>query len=1046
MTELNSFDPILIRASAGSGKTFQLTSRFLRLLLAGESPDRILATTFTRKAAGEIAGRVFTRLAQAAVDDGAAARLGGELGFPRLTARETGAALRRLALQEHRLNICTLDSFFHGIAAAFGLEIGLQPGWTVADTFTLERLFGAAVKNVCADTPEDELTRQLQLLRGGRTARRVMSDLKTLLSSLLDVYRATQRAHWVWLDDEIPSAPGETGEIIEAVRGIPIPVTGKGTPRKSWSKALEKLAAALEGGEWREVLELGIVQSVLKGINKFDTVEISPDIVAIIEEVTARAVHHLVTVLADQNRASYTLLEALDHELDELKRASKVLYFSDVKHKLRNAAAVGSLDEVYYRLDSRIAHLLLDEFQDTSRAEWEILAPMADEIMSKASGEHSFLCVGDTKQAIYGWRGGVAEIFNRLRTRWGIIDEVPLAKTRRCSPAVVDTVNAVFGPIALNSALSDYSDAAAAWGSRFDHHATVETERCGYAVIEAVPGDDAEAIRLSIEGRVVSTVRELVAQSCDITIGVLTRRNAAVGAIMYALQRAGIPASDESKSTPLDSPAVQIIVALLRLADHPGDTIARFHVATSPLGAALGYTNFSDSAGAEELGQMLRERVQADGFGPTIAAYSEHLVPFSGDRDRRRIAQCIEQAHLYKPDEPTRLAEFTRRLALAGIEGGHGERVRVMTIHQSKGLEFDAVVLIDIDSPLVRRGDSLQFPVITYAADPTEPPLRVSRRPTAALARFVPELREMIAQSEAEQVKDGLSVLYVAMTRARYALYTFVGTRGERGTLGAVLRAAFGGVDGVGTLYATGTAEWALRFRAEKKKVLPRRARLTEPIVLPPAPTRRRRGLLRETPSGREGGSEVAARDILRLRGSETAEYGRIIHRLFQEVEWYDTCPDDTALTAVIARELVGSDTPAGLIADFRDRIRAPRVRESLERTRYAAWRVDALEVLREQSFAVREGDAVITGTFDRVVIGSRGGIPVAAHVIDYKTDRVTTAEEVALRAHYYAPQITAYIGAAARFARLPVDAVGASILFVTPGIVHTYTPGSEAR
>jgi ATP-dependent exoDNAse (exonuclease V) beta subunit len=148
----------------------------------------------------------------------------------------------------------------------------------------------------------------------------------------------------------------------------------------------------------------------------------------------------------------------------------------------------------------------------------------------------------------------------------------------------------------------------------------------------------------------------------------------------------------------------------------------------------------------------------------------------------------------------------------------------------------------------------------------------------------------------------------------------------------------------------------------------------------------------------------------------------------------------------VIARELVGSDTPAGLIADFRDRIRAPRVRESLERTRYAAWRVDALEVLREQSFAVREGDAVITGTFDRVVIGSRGGIPVAAHVIDYKTDRVTTAEEVALRAHYYAPQITAYIGAAARFARLPVDAVGASILFVTPGIVHTYTPGSEAR
>jgi len=124
----------------------------------------------------------------------------------------------------------------------------------------------------------------------------------------------------------------------------------------------------------------------------------------------------------------------------------------------------------------------------------------------------------------------------------------------------------------------------------------------------------------------------------------------------------------------------------------------------------------------------------------------------------------------------------------------------------------------------------------------------------------------------------------------------------------------------------------------------------------------------------------------------------------------------------------------------------APHIRANLERARYAAWDVDSLEVLREQSFAVREGDSVLTGTFDRVVFGSRSGTAVAAHVIDYKTDRVGTAEEAALRAHYYAPQITAYIGAAARFARLPVDAVGASILFVTPGIVHTYAPGNDLR
>lgn len=1043
MTELNSLAPIVIRASAGSGKTFQLTNRFLRLLLLGESPDRILATTFTRKAAGEIAERIFTRLSNATLDPRKARQLGHELGLPKLTEHDAGAALRKLVLHEHRLNISTLDSFFHGIAAAFGLEIGLQPGWSVADTFGIERLLEDGVKRFCSDAESDRLSLLLQLMRGGKSGRRVTDDLKALIGALLDLYRTTDRSAWEWLDGRIPQPAQPLAELIEMIVLCPPPLTKEGTPRKSWAAALTKLAAGARERDWTALFENGLVKKILEGATSFDRVTIAPTLSAAVAGLVEHAAAELLPILAEQNRATYTLIGELDTIIEELKRGARVLDFSDVKYRLSRSATLGALDEVYYRLDTRIAHILFDEFQDTSRAEWSIVEPMAAEILSKASGDHSFLCVGDTKQAIYGWRGGVAEIFNQLKRRWNFIAEVPLVETRRCAVAVVEAVNVVFSAITSNPALSRYADAAAAWGARFARHQTTQSDRAGYAALEAIDGDSAEETRSHIELRAIDIVRDLLQKPGEFSIGILTRGNAAVGRLMFALQEAGIRASDESKSSLLDSPAVEALRALLTVADHPANTMARFHLATSPLGGALHYTDWQSDVATEALGRRVRETVAARGFGATIRAFADLLMPACSARDRLRLSQCVEQSHLFRATEPTRLSEFNRWLEHVELEGGKSERVRVMTVHQSKGLEFDVVLLIDLDGAMIKRGSFDAVPILTASDDPTEPPTRVSRRPRAEIIALNNELRGMVEFGEAEAVKDNLSVLYVAMTRARYALYMLVGTNDRETSLGKVLKNVLGGGDAPGLRYSTGSAEWFERYEPEKGEVAEPRKPRSGSVTLAPSPTRRRRGLLRETPSGREGGNEVAVKEILRITGGGAADYGRLIHRLFQQIEWVDGLPSEAELLTLLERDFVGVEKPGDTVREFLGLLGAKAVTAELSRTRYAIWGADSLEVLREQSFAVREGDAVMTGTFDRLVIGRRNGVVVAAHIIDYKTDRVRDEVGMTTRVRYYTPQIEAYIDAAVQFTRLPREAIEATLLFVTPGMTHYFSPST---
>ncbi len=147
----------------------------------------------------------------------------------------------------------------------------------------------------------------------------------------------------------------------------------------------------------------------------------------------------LVGQIARQTIATRDLMVRFDKEYNRLKSEHGWLRFSDVTRTLAHADEAARSQTMNFRLDSSIQHLLLDEFQDTSPDQWRILRRLTQAIMSQKS-ESSFFCVGDGKQAIYGWRGGVSEILDVVAR------EVP--------QIVADQLNTAEGRLKLLSILS----------------------------------------------------------------------------------------------------------------------------------------------------------------------------------------------------------------------------------------------------------------------------------------------------------------------------------------------------------------------------------------------------------------------------------------------------------------------------------------------------------------------------------------------------------------------------------------------------------------
>jgi len=1038
----------MILASAGSGKTYALTNRFVQLLAGGAAPERIVALTFTRKAAGEFFDEILHKLAQAAIEPGAAQKLAMEIEAPELGPGDFLRMLRLMVEAMPRLSLGTLDAFFARIVRSFPLELGLGGEFTLLEEpaarqerrRVLQRLFTAggepdaaqkefieAFKRATFGTEEKQLARRLDAFLDEHTevyldapraecwgkAGRIWPAGTEWLEARMERTAAARAMHttlpWERLND------GQRKRIDDFMADLP--AWQPGAPLPKAVEYLVKNALAV----WRE-LRAGRAEITLER----KKVSLAPDACTALAAMVRTIVGAELARRLEMTRGLFAVLHGYETIYHDAVRRNGRLTFADVQRLLLPAAGAPVLSGagagegrllIDWRLDAQFDHWLLDEFQDTSFAQWSVLRNLLDEAVQDAEQRRSLFYVGDVKQAIFAWREGDPRLFREIFNHYnqaapGAIAEKYLTDSHRSGPAVIAMVNRVFGDAAALLALVP-ADAAGRWTQEWRAHTTAKPELGGYAELRHA---EDEAGRFAETRRIL---QEVEPGRRGLSVAVIVQKNDTGARLADYLRREGnLPAVAESdRHIARDNPLTCAVLALLRAAAHPGDRFACEHLAMTPLGAVLGAAGLdgSDALTGRVLGDL-----QAEGFAATIEHWLRTLEPHlaSGDQfSRMRGRQLVEVARKFDEGGQRDVAEFlswaegctVRETDTAGV-------VRVLTVHKAKGLGFDLVILPELEGQtLAQRREGL---AVQKAADRSvewvlELPGKIFQEHDAVLSAHV-------AAKEADAAYEALCKFYVAMTRAKQAMYVItkpVGASGSR-NFPKLLEQT------LGETWVAGDPAWFTALGPEKKSEpsLAALARLDESAV------GRMQRLVSRRPSDAKPGARLG--ELFEPDRSGAADFGARVHTLFETVEWWEAA-QAAAWTA--ARKKEGADEAAlretlnclqsaGLAAVFARPARNP-------------------EVWRERAFEVVLDGVWLTGVLDRVVVEREAvGRPVKAWVIDYKTDRTKTGLDAAVAIEKHSGQLNLYRRVVAVLTGLPVKVIR-STLVLTDSCVAVEVP-----
>ncbi len=493
----------------------------------------------------------------------------------------------------------------------------------------------------------------------------------------------------------------------------------------------------------------------------------------------------VLSLLVAQNEATGTVLAAYDHHVTQLKQAARALGFEDVA--IRLASQFASLDHrtLSNRMDGAIDHVLLDEFQDTSPVQWQVLRPLVTRVAAYEPDpdlspdewkiERSFFCVGDTKQAIYGWRGGVAEIFDAVADQIPGVVEVEQNTSFRSSPVVIDVVNEAFRnlqrhPMVAAADSGDPTDKAMYEASAVEHfcrrfplHDAAQKTLPGHVRLETsrrIEDGDNDAKRMACFEDAARIAMDLNRAAPSKSIGILTRTNRGVAQLIFLLERLGVEVSQEGGNPLTDSAAVEVVLSALMMAEHPGDGRWEFHVSATSLADMPGF-------GPDWVRSMAEDR----GLAETVEFLAGVLAPKCDPRETLRLGQLTQLALSYQLNAAPRLRDFVRFVREKRVERPQAAPVRVMTVHQSKGLEFDAVILPELDGALTRQSGQC----VADAREIGEPPQAMTRYLSSKSWHFLASnWQRAFGLQSAGAMTESLCLLYVAITRARQSLHMVI--------------------------------------------------------------------------------------------------------------------------------------------------------------------------------------------------------------------------------------------------------------------------------
>ena len=803
----------MLVANAGSGKTFALTTRIIRLLLAGVSMDRIAALTFTRKSAGEFLDVLLVRLAEAASDRKKLAALAKASDTPELSATDCCELLHHVIGHFGRLGLSTIDSFFARIARQFPLESGLPEEFAIADRASLasarERAlamsFALGAKGDQGLTSMIEQCHQISRKRGERN---VFGMLLDQIDTLHQQYLKTpEGCTWgdsaaIWNKQAPPfQAAAEIGAAIDDF----IHEASLSNPGLS-AEALANLEAGLDairqfepGQAWSRDMQKFVTQKLSSepknnhirfASKKADGwVELTPRLRSsrkiLADTLFADALHQIL----ERAKGLYAFVQQYEAVYAKLVRSAGLISFADITTLIAERAAdvdqPDALDwrsQVAYRIDQNFDHWLLDEFQDTSRAQWSILRTFIEEVLMDDEAQRSLFYVGDTKQAIYGWRGGDAELFREIFDYYENIHEgEALTDSWRSTGPVIKMVNSVFGSMdSIAETLKLPEATLTHWRAGWNKHEVAEAihENSGYAAFFTLsenPEESASPQHAEIR-RIIEEVDPL-ARGIECTV--LLRQNKDAAELAASLQSSGIAVALEGKSNPCtDNPFGSAVVAALRAVAHPSDSLSAGIARGLPCASAWGLEDFENfrkqtlqSIAECGYAKTLQDWIELAGFNENGGTNSTSSKKTHADEAflQSRAEALLATAENFDMGSASGegIDAFIDAVESAEVQEAEASgAIRIMTIHQAKGLGFDMVIVSGLDktSP-IRTADEL-----ILGPDEKDPQWGMLL-PRKDIAEADPVLSHQAERLNAESKTNELCSAYVALTRAKRALY-----------------------------------------------------------------------------------------------------------------------------------------------------------------------------------------------------------------------------------------------------------------------------------
>lgn len=796
----------LVSASAGSGKTTALTMRFIQLLLSDNIPNNrlrnILAITFTNNAALEMKQRVLESLKKASLGNQQTLKQMEEVvGLDAETLIERSRVeVDRILDNYSDFQVQTIDSFLSRIMKVSALEFGLPPTFDVIlnSDLILDEAFEHLAQELGYDPDKRKIFQQIiEIINRNQSfdkkflwnpneklSREVKNIYKRLSSHAGQSISKTQRG----LIEEL------RGKILNELISVGDAIAKSGF---NTAKNFQNIIDFARSGDFDSLIGKTLDQKALltskeKNFPAFKekTEEMQSELLKIVGEYYFTMSLQYYQPFVEVNQYLLGIIEKVRRERGEvaLSEATKML-----------ASKISEMDlpEIYFSLGEQIYHFLIDEFQDTSPIQWTALRPLVEESLGKGG---TLFLVGDTKQAIFSFRGGDWQIMARMREK----EEFPSAQCRRqeldtnyrSSEAVVEFAKKVFHEIVPQQIEKEIADLSGLVS--YKQNVKENLRNKGYVEVKKFDKPEESTDSPLERQAIIEIVRDCQSRGYKLgDIAILTPQNKYVIAVSGWLNAEEIKFLSHSSLDIRKRKIIGEILSLLKFLDSPIDDLSFASFLLSDILSAelkeMGVpTNFhsflfdcrKNGKSHQVLYTYFREQ-----YSQLWEKNFEHIFNMVGYLPLYDlIAEVYKRFNLFDnfPDEAATLVKL---LEIINAYEGRGSlslkdflafaddeseeemwnisvpptenAVTVMTIHKAKGLGFPIVITLFYDTKphydsMVVREDDDGIQLMHVVKNQKE---------------FHPELSEKYDKKEILRQLDDLNKLYVALTRAEQEMY-----------------------------------------------------------------------------------------------------------------------------------------------------------------------------------------------------------------------------------------------------------------------------------